>query len=141
MNEIRGFDGQYRWLSNFWPVIIRMSGLVYQSVEAAYQAAKTLDMTVRQRLTSATAAESKKIGKTVKLRPDWENIKLDVMYALVKYKFTHNEELRKKLLDTGDAYIEETNYWGDRFWGVSNGTGENHLGKILMRVRKELSKQ
>jgi predicted NAD-dependent protein-ADP-ribosyltransferase YbiA (DUF1768 family) len=57
----------------------------------------------------------------------------------VKDKFSRNPELRVKLLNTGDLQLVEGNYWGDTFWGVCNGKGENHLGKILMRVRKELA--
>ena len=61
------------------------------------------------------------------------------MYEIVKDKFSRNPELRVKLLNTGDIELIEGNYWGDTFWGVCNGKGENHLGKILMRVRKELA--
>ncbi len=60
------------------------------------------------------------------------------MYRLLRAKFTQNSEIRQKLLDTGSAYLEETNYWHDTFWGVYNGNGENHLGKLLMLVRDEI---
>ena len=72
------------------------------------------------------------------LRGDWEQVKFDVMERCVRYKFAHHPELRDKLLATGDAYLEEGNDWGDTIWGVSNGVGENRLGKILMKVRGEL---
>lgn len=57
------------------------------------------------------------------------------MEALVLLKFAQNSDLRYRLLRTGDAYLEETNNWGDKFWGVCDGEGENHLGKIIMKVR------
>ena len=72
------------------------------------------------------------------MRSDWEDVKFDVMYDIVKAKFTQNEDLKRKLLDTEGYYLEEGNNWGDKIWGVVNGVGENHLGKILMRVRNEL---
>lgn len=61
------------------------------------------------------------------------------MSGLVRQKFNHRyPELRTKLLSTGDLEIIEGNHWGDTFWGVCNGTGENHLGRILMQVREDL---
>ena len=72
------------------------------------------------------------------MRTDWEQIKVGVMKDLVLQKFTKHKELKEKLLATGDAYLEETNTWNDIFWGVCKGKGQNHLGKILMEVRKEI---
>lgn len=60
------------------------------------------------------------------------------MYEICKAKFSQNEELRNRLLATGDEQLEEGNTWGDRIWGTVNGIGENRLGNILMRVREEL---
>lgn len=60
------------------------------------------------------------------------------MYEIVKAKFTQNEDLKQRLLETGDMYLEEGNTWGDRTWGTINGKGQNRLGKILMKVREEL---
>lgn len=64
-------------------------------------------------------------------------MKLGVMLELVQKKF-HPIFMQNRLLATDNAELVEGNYWGDRFWGVCKGEGENHLGKILMRVRKEL---
>ena len=60
------------------------------------------------------------------------------MYDICYAKFTQNEELKSRLLATGTHLLEEGNTWGDKIWGTVDGEGENHLGKILMRVRKEL---
>jgi hypothetical protein len=46
--------------------------------------------------------------------------------------------LKQLLLATGDKELIEGNTWGDTFWGVCNGIGQNHLGKILMAKRTEL---
>lgn len=81
--------------------------------------------------------EAKKWGTTIPIRQDWEDVNLDIMRELTRKKFSH-PSFAKKLLDTGDIVIEETNYWHDTFWGVCNGIGENWLGKILMEVREEL---
>ena len=51
---------------------------------------------------------------------------------------TQNPELGNKLLETGNQELVEGNTWGDIFWGVCNGKGQNWLGKILMMVRDEI---
>ena len=60
------------------------------------------------------------------------------MYLICRAKFFQNEDLGQKLMNTGDAVLIEGNYWGDRYWGVCNGEGQNKLGKILMKIREEL---
>jgi predicted NAD-dependent protein-ADP-ribosyltransferase YbiA (DUF1768 family) len=59
------------------------------------------------------------------------------MEDLSRQKFSH-PELRQKLLDTGSCTLVEGNTWGDTFWGVCDGVGENHLGKLLMTIRADL---
>jgi N-glycosidase YbiA len=81
---------------------------------------------------------AKALGKRIELRKDWNDIKLDIMYKIVKNKFTQNPTLTKLLVDTNDKVIIEGNTWGDIYWGMCKGKGENHLGKILMKVRKEI---
>lgn len=133
--EILGFNGEYRFLSNFWYCEVVFEDQKYRSVEHAYVAAKTLHLNLRKRIQKVnSAAEVKHIGRNLQLRPDWEDIKLEVMANLVYQKFLE-EPLRSQLLATEDAYLEETNHWGDTYWGVCKGVGENMLGKILMMVR------
>ncbi len=137
--KIDSFSGEYRFLSNFWPVEVEFEGIVYPSVEHAYQSAKTLDMAERRRIAAlATPGEAKAAGRARPLRTEWDTAKFDVMERCVRYKFTHHADLRTKLLATGDAELIEGNTWGDRVWGVHQGQGENHLGRILMKVRAEL---
>ncbi len=137
--KIAEFQGPYRFLSNFWPAEIEFEGVKYPTVEHAYQSAKTLDMNERHRIAALpTPAEAKAAGRALKLRDDWERVKFDVMEQCVRQKFTKHDDLRRQLLDTGNAALEEGNTWGDRVWGVYQGQGENRLGKILMKVREEL---
>jgi ribA/ribD-fused uncharacterized protein len=136
---IDSFFSKYRFLSNFEPCTVVYDGMTYSCSEAAYQAAKTTDVSLRIAFTTMNGSKAKYAGQKLTLRPDWNDIKVDVMYQIVKDKFFRNPELRVKLLNTGDLQLIEGNYWGDTFWGVCNGKGENHLGKILMRVRKELA--
>ena len=142
MHIIKQFIGPYRFLSNFYKCVIDYEGLIYPSVEHAYQAVKTLDLiTERIRIRDAeTPGQAKRRGRTVKLRQEWDDIKVDVMRTLLRLKFSH-PNLRQKLLDTGYAYLQEGNYWHDTFWGVDlrTGQGQNMLGKLLMELRSELS--
>jgi N-glycosidase YbiA len=136
MKVINRFFGNYRFLSNFWPCRIKYEGLVYPSVEHAYQAAKTLDCSEKLKICEAkTPGQAKRMGCT--LRSDWEEIKLNVMLDLLRLKFSI-PELKEKLLLTEDALLVEGNEWGDVFWGVWEGRGENNLGKLLMKVRGEI---
>jgi ribA/ribD-fused uncharacterized protein len=139
MNRISSFKGDYRFLSNFWSVPIPLENVWYTSTEHAYQAAKTLDPGERVKIKNASSpGDAKKLGKAVKLRPDWEQVKLDYMRYLVWYKFAMYPDLGQKLLDTGTAELVEGNTWNDTFWGVCNGIGQNWLGKILMEVRDQV---
>ncbi len=140
MEDIRGFFGEYRWLSNYWPVTIEFEGAVYPSVEHAYHAAKTHDPELRAMLAALPSpGEAKRRSRKLPLRPDWGKVKLAIMEELLRQKFAQ-PDLRAKLLATEDAYLEETNDWGDRFWGVCGGRGENHLGRLLMKIRDELAR-
>lgn len=138
MEKIESFSGEYYFLSNFYPCEITfIDGYTFTSVEHAYQASKTtIEEEIQKFVKEAgiTASQAKRLGRKVTLRPDWEDIKLRVMVALISRKF-ESPELRAKLLATGTAEIVEGNYWNDYFWGVCNGKGDNYLGKILMTER------
>lgn len=137
METIREFEGKYRFLSNFWSHFIYCESVWYPSVENAYQAMKMKNENDRKRFIAIKASAAKKLGRTLPMRDDWDTVKLDIMYILVKQKFS-NLVMRDMLLATGDAELQEGNWWGDVYWGTVNGVGENHLGKIIMRVREEL---
>ena len=137
---ISRFAGEHRFLSNFYLVRISLDGLVYKSVEHAFQASKTEDKEERMRIHNAfTARRAKQLGRKVTLRPDWERAKLVYMTKFIVQKFMDNPYLAKRLLDTGDATLIEGNTWGDTYWGMCNGKGENNLGKILMRIRDTMT--
>lgn len=132
------FSGDYQFLSNFHPVIVHYEGHAYPSVEHAYQAAKTLNVSLRHPFMKLTAAQAKRLGRNLNLRPDWEQVKFSIMEVLVREKFTTYSDLQHALLATAPSELIEGNTWGDVYWGVCRGRGENHLGKILMRIRLEL---
>jgi ribA/ribD-fused uncharacterized protein len=148
-NRITEFKDKYRFLSNFWSAKVEFefqsNMFVYPTVEHAYQSAKCKflsDVLVIRKIESPGAA--KKYARKIVLRDDWEEVKLGIMEDLVRQKFSE-EELKLKLLDTGFKELIEGNYWHDNFWGSCfcercGNQGKNNLGKIIMKIRKELQK-
>ncbi len=143
MERIDSFTGEFRFLSNFHPSEVELNGMKFPTVEHAYQAAKSLDGaerdTIRRR---QTPGQAKQMGQKIKLRRDWNTVKVPIMENLLRQKF-NREPLKKQLLDTGDKELIEGNRWGDNFWGKvighdGNLYGKNHLGRLLMKIRRDL---
>lgn len=138
MGRIDSFRGKYYFLSNFYSAKVEFAGQEFDNNEAAFQAMKCSDPGQRFDFIGLDPSKAKKKGKLVQLRKDWEDVKEDYMYEIVKAKFTQNENLKKQLLATGNDILVEGNTWNDTYWGICRGRGQNKLGKILMRVRTEL---
>lgn len=131
------FRFKYYFLSNFYPCKVNVFGNMFDCVEAAFQSQKNPEN--QHLFTGLTGSQAKALGRQMKLRDDWELVKLDIMYEALRAKFDQNADLKELLLKTGEEEIVEINNWGDKYWGVTNGVGENHLGKLLMRIRGELN--
>lgn len=141
---IDSFKGKYAFLSNFYPAMIVYKDQVYPTVEHAYQAAKTSDASWMHRIQHCeTAAAAKHLGRRAPIRYDWEFVKVGIMLDLLRLKFQpgHPDLLAVQLAGTNPHELVEGNTWGDTFWGVCDGKGENHLGKLLMMVRGEVAHQ
>ena len=114
--KISGFQGEYRFLSNFYHAPLTVTGIPYLNSEAAYQASKTTDLDIRAQFSNLDPATSKRKGRTILLRPDWNLVlKLEMMELCLRSKFMNNPLLREKLFLTGERKLEETNNWGDTF--------------------------
>lgn len=137
---IASFSGEYRFLSNFWKAPVEYEGILYPSSEHAYQAAKTLNKDLRGAFAEITSpAEVKRLGQTIAPRPDWDDVKINVMRDIVTAKFEQNPDLMKMLMATKAHDLIEGNTWGDTFWGECPlGKGRNELGKILMSIRDDI---
>jgi ribA/ribD-fused uncharacterized protein len=162
--EVKGFFGDYQFLSNFWPCHVILDGISYKSVELAYQASKWKAGADREYFTRCTSLQSIEYNRTRiginaiaqtgsgasvdggthvsapnGYAPDeWNTVKISIMRSLLEQKFDAkmNPELRAQLLATGTKHLEEMNWWGDTFWGTNKeGKGENMLGRLLMEVR------
>lgn len=131
---IRGFTGEYAFLSNFYLSPVKMHGLVYPTAEHAYVACKTASRSLRLTISEIpTPGKTKRFGRKIEVVEGWDLLRVPRMLEVQLAKY-EPLDMREQLLDTGDAYLEETNSWGDRFWGV-DGSGENNLGLVLMLTR------
>jgi ribA/ribD-fused uncharacterized protein len=130
---------QYGFLSNFHLAPFELDGQRWPSVEHYYVAAKSTNPNFTQQiLATPKPGKVKRLGYTIALRPDWEQVKLSVMFRAVKAKFTQNSSLAQALKATGNMELVEDSPT-DAIWGVgADGTGKNWLGKILMQVRSQL---
>ncbi len=139
--RIDRFSGQYEWLSNFHPARVKFEDAHYPSAEHAYQAAKLAEPSRRRpfQAPTMTAGQAKRIGRKVQLRPGWTELyRVQVMAEVLRNKFTIGTPLAALLVGTGSTELVEGNTWGDTYWGVCRGEGENRLGKLLMAIREEL---
>lgn len=141
MSKIKQFRGKYYFLSNFSDYPVHLDGLTYLNGEAAFQAGKVTTQKERLAFVGIPPNIAKSKGRKVKLRSDWEDIKVDRMLQVIDAKFS-DPKLAKLLDQTGDAELLEGNTWNDKIWGVDINTlqGKNQLGKILMDKREQLRK-
>jgi ribA/ribD-fused uncharacterized protein len=117
---------------------LRDCDLEFWTVEAAFQAAKTIDLEERRWIAEAPSpGAAKRLGRAATLREGWDDMRVAVMRACLEKKFA-DDWLRRRLMATGDRHLEEGNTWGDRFWGTVDGVGENWLGRLLMERRELL---
>lgn len=135
------FDKEWAFLSNFYESEIEFEGIVYPTNEHFFQAMKTLDVDERRAIANAlTPGKAKRMGRRVTLRPDWEEVKEEVMFLGLCLKFA-DDQLADWLLETGDEELIEGTTWHDNEWGnctcskCKNIPGKNKLGKLLMKVR------
>jgi ribA/ribD-fused uncharacterized protein len=131
-------QSDYRFLMNNYDSPILLDGETYPTVEHAYQASKTLDTNERAEIRQATTGRrSKRIGRSIALRPGWDAMREDVMLGLLESKFA-NTDLRALLLATQNAKLVSG---GDTFWGEVAGAGDNRLGKLLTKVRANIVRE
>ena len=152
---VMSFDGEYAFLSNFYDSPIEFmtvdgKKMIAPTVEHAFQAEKAMFSQEQEAIiNAATPGKAKRLGRHVLLRPDWEDVKDEVMEEFVSRKF-QIPKLRDKLLATGDANLVEGNTWHDNYWGICTCSkcinspvvdGKNKLGTILMKVRDSIREE
>ena len=169
-SPIDSFRYKYMCFSNFSSHEVTYKGITYKNSEAAFQAQKFKDENVKRLFKSLDPSKAKALGraKIIFLNPegeyyknklpsgigqrsnefikhtmksDWDKIRVEEMYQIVKNKYEQNQDIKEVLLSTGERELIEGNTWGDKFWGKVAGVGSNFLGRILMQIRYELRNQ
>lgn len=140
---IMSFRGEYFFLSNFFEgKVFEYKGYKFQNSEAPFHAEKCISRIKEFEL--LRPSQSKKLGRQVQLRSDWEEVKDQIMYNICYEKFTQDGQLRSKLFNTLDKELIEGNTHNDKCWGMvfsqktNSWIGENRLGIILMTLREDL---
>lgn len=156
-DSILAFRGEYYYLSNFSDFPILYRGQLWPTSEHLFQGLKTLIPSFRETIRLArTPSEAKKYGRYrmvnvegvqyKMLRPDWDEVKIEVMKHVIDLKFNQHKDIANKLMATNEKILIEGNTWCDNFWGICNCkkcTDKtiprlNMLGIILMTKRQML---
>jgi ribA/ribD-fused uncharacterized protein len=134
-------EGRHYMLSNFSAHALYFNGIMCPTAEHAYQGSKFSQTSMRlfvSKQISPLGAKKVAHNNRDKYRKDWEEVKLRVMEEILRVKLATHSEVREALLATGQAEIVE-NSQTDSFWGWGpDRQGQNHLGKIWMKLRAEL---
>lgn len=133
----------YYEFTNFAPYTIRYNQKDYPTSEHLFQSLKFADEGDAERIrTQSTPRGALEDARKYqhRVRKGWTEQRFNVkaMEIVLLLKFTQYDQLKKLLLDTGDASLVEDSPI-DSFWGVgSDGKGGNELGKALEKVRSNL---
>lgn len=144
---IDSFHGKHEFLSNFAQCNLEYEGVTYISTEHAYQAAKTHDPNWKEavRITE-TPGQSRRKGRKVPIRPDWDEVKDTIMMDILRIKF-NQIRFEDELIGTHPYYLIEGVSWHDNYWGIcllsgcsrcEATKGLNRLGELLMELREEI---
>lgn len=129
------------WFSNMrrFDEPLTYQGVNYWTSENFFQAMKTKDLGIREQIALMNPYKSKTFARTVDLREDWQEIKINVMRYALRHKFSEHTRWGRFLKESKEELIEFNN-WGDEFWGVDifSENGANHLGKLLTEIRNEI---
>lgn len=135
---------EYGFLCNFSAHGFVLKDLYWPSVEHFFQAQKFAGTDREEKIRNARSPkEAKELGQTrkLKIRADWEDVKVDIMRSALMAKFTTHPDIRSAIIATGDEELVE-NAPTDYFWGCGQlGGGQNMLGILLMETRSALKRE
>lgn len=133
--------GPYGFLSNLFKKPLIFGDREFQAAEYAYLFGIFKDEVAREWAMKAPKPHLLSILAhglfSWDIVKNWSKIRVERMYKVLKVKFS-DVELKQKLLATGSSILIEDSKT-DSFWGIGRKeTGKNMLGKLLMKVRKEI---
>ncbi len=137
----------YIYFSPYTAHAIEKDGVVYPTVEHAYQCSRYTDQKIIEEIRNAhSPIKAWEISSKYKYLqiPEFKNqdYKLKVMFELMRLKAEQHDDVRKALIDSGDKKIIKhivTYPPGDGFWDDGeDGLGQNHIGKMWMKIRNDV---
>lgn len=164
-NKLADTDFEYNDFEFFWSnnspfsqwhkATFQLNDVQYSSAEQFMMAKKAElfgDTEIKQQILSTNnVRKQKQLGRQVRgfNQEIWNNSKIKIVYIANNLKFSQNEELKAKLLETKGKYIVEASPV-DTIWGIgiapddprrfnrAKWRGQNLLGKILTQLREDI---
>ncbi len=141
LEPVKFYEGPFYMFSNFASFAVVWRGKLWPTSEHAYQAAKFNHPTLQEGIRKATSAHmAKKIAEQYdeQKRPDWHEVNVAIMEEILRAKLEQHPYIREKLIKTGERKMIEDSP-KDAFWGRGpDHQGQNHLGRIWMKLREEI---
>ena len=136
---INKFDNEYIVLSNYYPQNITYKGITYNCAMNAYYGQLISDNLQKKAIANATPSRALSMVINSISKIDYSQEEQDnIMYEILKVKFS-DSKLKNLLLQTNQEPLNNNINWEDTYWGICNDEGDNKLGKLLMKLRDELS--
>lgn len=151
-------DEMNGYMSNWFLSVFVVDGVKYTSAEQYMMYQKALlfgDYVIAEKIMETDKVGLiKALGRQVSPYDDerWRQERYLIVYKGVLEKFRQNEELKRQILNTGDALLAECAV-RDTIWGIglsmkderrldpAKWQGSNLLGKVLMQVRDVLRQE
>jgi len=127
-------------LDNFSAFQVEIWGKAFPTAEHAYQwkkYEKSAPEIARQILQATSPNAVKNISDAHKAEVAKDFDKLAIMEEILRAKLAQHEKVRKVLAETGTKTIYE-NSPTDNYWGLGDGNGQNMLGELWMKLRKQV---
>jgi hypothetical protein len=156
--QIIGFHNpseDYGFLSNWYLSDFQIDGITFTSMEQYMMYKKAVcfkdENIAKQILAEKNVAKIKELGRLVSGYDEhiWNGVRQIIIYEGLLAKFSQNEFLKSRLLDTKNSILAECAV-KDRIWGIGlsmtdpkrltpgEWQGQNLLGYALMLVRDRL---
>ncbi len=134
-------ETRFQYLSPFSAHRIEIWGEVFSTVEHAYQAARIKPGAERDVIKNAASPlEAWRQGQKYKNDPVLSIVDFDkfaVMEELFRAKIHQHPDIVEILKESGERDLIK-NVETDFYWGIGDGSGQNQMGKLWMKLRKEL---
>lgn len=141
-DPINFVESRWSYLSPFSAHTVRIWGETFATLEHAYHAARIKPGPERDAIKNATSPKDAwRVAQKYKNDPTFAVPNFDkdaVMEELMRAKLAQHQDIADILMESGDRDLIKV-YDTDYYWGTgADGSGENRMGKIWMKLRSEI---